>query len=366
MNRWRGTFIRDQVKALSQVHDVIVVYFKVDNSRLAPFRNYSWSAKESGNLKEYTVTVPKFFPIINQGKYLLCTYRFISRHIIKKVKIDVIHSHLSYPGGFLGTIIQKTKGIPNIITEHTWIKKYFRSFIHKLCVRYALKNCTCIAAVSQALKEDIEMYCTNQVMVVPNVVDTERFRLPDLKRKREERINLGILGGYSNYRKGLDILFKSAALIKNTNFTIHVGGDGSLLDSFKNLARELGVYDNCKFYGEILPENLVEFYSGLDIFVLASRDETFGVVIIEALCCGIPVIATKCGGPQEIITQDTGILVEKENPQQLAEAIELMSKNLDSYDRDVIRGYAIDKYSPDAFNESITRLYQSVLNRKTR
>ncbi len=172
-NKWRGTFIKDQAKALSEIHDVTVVYFTVDNNRLAPFTNFSFSKNITGNLTEYSVTVPRSFPVINQVKYLFVTYKFISDHILNKKKIDIIHSHLSYPAGFLGTIIYKIKRIPNVITEHTWIRKYFRSPIHKICVKYALNNCSLIIAVSNALKTDIQNFSTNSISVVPNVVDIE-------------------------------------------------------------------------------------------------------------------------------------------------------------------------------------------------
>jgi glycosyltransferase involved in cell wall biosynthesis len=142
---------------------------------------------------------------------------------------------------------------------------------------------------------------------------------------------------------------------------VHIGGDGIYLDKFKKQSEELGVNKKCKFYGEILSEDILKFYSSLDIYVLASRDETFGVVVVEAMSCGIPVIATKCGGPQEIITKETGVLVENENPEEIAKAIVYLSENLQLYDRDSIRKYAQEKYGQKTFEESITRLYQNVL-----
>jgi glycosyltransferase involved in cell wall biosynthesis len=164
-----------------------------------------------------------------------------------------------------------------------------------------------------------------------------------------------------NYRKGLDILIKSVSLLKDMDLIVHIGGDGILLEKFKTLSKESGVFEKCKFYGEILTEHIPDFYSRLDIFVLASRDETFGVVVVEAMASGLPVIATDCGGPKEIITRDTGLLVEKENPEELASAIKYMSENLHYYNKDSIRKYAEEKYGQKSFVESITHFYQVVL-----
>jgi glycosyltransferase involved in cell wall biosynthesis len=358
-HKWRGVFIQEQVKALSIKHDITVVYFKVDYSHFAPFSKYKFEKKTNGTITEYEVTINKSFPVINQLKYLLNTYRFIKEEILNKKPIDIIHSHLSYPAGFLGTIIQKRKKIPNILTEHTWIKKYFRSWIHKICVLYTLKNSTRIVSVSKALKDDINLFCKRGVLIIPNVVDVERFHIPGKEKKGT--LNIGILGGMGNYRKGLDILLKSVSLLKEMDLLVHIAGDGIYLDTFKKMSQDLGVCEKCKFYGELLPSDINNFYSVLDIFVLASRDETFGVVVVEAMACGLPVIATKCGGPEEIITFETGVLVEKENPEELARAIVCMSENIGSYNKDLIRKYAEEKYGRKAFVENATKLYQNVL-----
>jgi glycosyltransferase involved in cell wall biosynthesis len=358
-NKWRGVFVQEQVKALSIKHEVTVVYFKVDYSHFAPFSNYTFLKKQSGRITEYEVTISKSFPVITQAKYLSNTYRFIEKEILTQVKIDIIHSHFSYPAGFLGTIIQKRKRIPSIITEHTWIKKYFRSWIHKKCVLYALKNSSGVISVSIALKDDIALFCSRKVSVIPNVIEVDKFYLSE--KHDHKTLNIGILGGMGNYRKGLDILIKSVSLLKDMDLMVHIGGDGILLEKFKTLSKESGVFEKCKFYGEILTEDISGFYSRLDVFVLASRDETFGVVVVEAIASGLPVIATDCGGPKEIITRDTGLLVEKENPEELARAITYMSENLHLYNRDSIRKYAEEKFGQMSFVESVTHFYQDVL-----
>lgn len=361
-NKWRGIFIQEQVTSLSLRHNIIVAYFKVDYSYFAPFSDYSFLKKQNGKVIEYEVTINKSLPVINQLKYLSNTYRFINNEILKQNKIDIIHSHLSYPAGFLGTIIQKRKKIPNILTEHSWISKYFRSWIHKKCVLYALNNSTCILSVSKALKDDIRSFCNRNVIVIPNVIDVNKFCIPEAEKRGI--LNIGILGGMGNFRKGLDILLKSVSLLKQMDILVHIGGDGIYLDLFKKMSIELGVDKRCKFYGEILPSNVLDFYSNLDIYILASRDETFGVVVVEAMSCGLPIIATKCGGPEEIITKETGVLVEKENPEELAKAIVYISDNLELYDKELIRKYALEKYGQETFVKVISNLYNDVLARR--
>jgi glycosyltransferase involved in cell wall biosynthesis len=361
-HKWHGVFIQEQVRALIKMHNVFVVNFRVNYSHFSPFSRYLSEKTLNGRLTEYEVTINKSFPVINQLKYLSNTYKFINEEILKKTKIDIIHAHFSYPSGFLGTIIQKRKKIPSILTEHTWIKKYFRSWIHKKCVLYALNNSSGVIAVSNALREDILLYSNRSVFIAPNVIDVNKFFL--LEKKKGKILNLGILGGMGNYRKGLDILIKAVSKLKEMDFMVHIGGDGIYLEDFKKLSKESGVYEKCIFYGEISTDKLSDFYSRLDLFILASRDETFGVVMVEAMACGIPVIATDCGGPKEIITTSTGLLIKKENPEELTKAIIHMSENLNQFNPASIRKYVEGKFGQESFIKTISNLYDEILTVK--
>jgi glycosyltransferase involved in cell wall biosynthesis len=360
-NSWRGTFIREQARALSLKHIVTVVHFKVDYEHFAPFAPYNFFKTSTGIYTEYTFTVKKSFPVITQVNYLLKTYKFINKEIIPDLNPDIIHSHLSYPAGFLGTIIQRRKKIPNILTEHSRIKSYFRSWFHRKLIFFTVKNAACIISVSNSLKSEIVSLCPRPVHVIHNFADPEKFKI--LRSNHGTTVNLGFLGGLGNNNKGLDLLLQSVSLLQKSVYILHIGGNGVLLDHYKKLSRELNIEGICKFYGEISRDDIVNFYSGLDLFVLPSRYETFGIVLIEAMCCGLPVIATKCGGPQEIVTPETGILIEKNDVAELAEAIKNMSDNLNKYDNEAIRKYVGKKFGQSAFIENITALYKEVMNK---
>lgn len=359
-NTWRGTFVYDQAAALSKEHNVTVLFFKGDNSKISIAGKPEIKETKYGSVTVICLTIPRFLPVINQVKFLGTAYRFISRSILASQKIDIIHSHFSYPAGFLGVLLQKRKGIPHVITEHSWLHKHFRSHIHKLCVKYAVNNASVIIAVSSALKRDIERYTSGSVRVIHNTLDISRFRLKE--PVSDLMIRAGILGGYSNYRKGLDILIRAMAIQKRPDIEIHVGGDGILLDSFKKLAADLGVSDNFVFHGSIDPAKVPDFLSSLDFFVLPSRDETFGVVLIEALASGLPVIATKCGGPEEIIDSSTGLLIQVEDVQGLSESIRIMTTDLKNYIGKDIREKVNSAFGPQAFLKHINLIYTELVN----
>lgn len=358
---WRGIFIREQAGALAVRHEVTVLFTRVDYSSFAPFGDCSATRIRNGNLEEISLTIKRSFPVVSQLKYLLDTWRFIRKENRESgFSPDIIHSHLSYPAGFFGTFIARRLGIRSLLTEHSWIKKHFRSPVHRFCVKYALKHSNAVVAVSEALAADIRLYVKREILVIPNVVDTSKFVLR--QKATSDKLHFGLLGGMSNYRKGADILIRAAAIIKNKTIIFHIGGDGTLLPEFRKLASDLGIPENVVFHGKIIQDELQAFYSSLDCFVLASRDETFGVVAIEAMACGLPVIATRCGGPAEIISPGTGILIEKDDPAALADAIDYMAKNLASFNRPEIRNLAEKRYGREAFTMKMTSIYESLVS----
>lgn len=96
--------------------------------------------------------------------------------------------------------------------------------------------------------------------------------------------------------------------------------------------------------------------------VLPSIKETFGCVLIEAMACGKPVLATKSGGPNEFVNNNVGILVEPKNEKALEEGIDLIIKRYDTFDPEYIRKYVVDNYSYDIIGQKIRKVYDDILN----
>jgi glycosyltransferase involved in cell wall biosynthesis len=226
-------------------------------------------------------------------------------------------------------------------------------------VGWTLKNSSGVISVSSSLKEEIAKIRKREIKVIPNIVNSGLFetrRLTDIKK-----LNIGFLGALNNNNKGLDILIEACSGLDAGTFNLHIGGTGKLTDHYKALAKEHGIESNCIFHGEIIRSRIADFYSNLDIFVLPSRYETFGIVLIEAMACGIPVIATKCGGPLDIVTESTGLLIEKDNRDELANAIVRMADNMKFYNSETIRNYAREKFGEETIARQITGFYKEIL-----
>jgi glycosyltransferase involved in cell wall biosynthesis len=100
------------------------------------------------------------------------------------------------------------------------------------------------------------------------------------------------------------------------------------------------------------------------LLVLPSRSESFGSVLVEALACGTPVVATRCGGPEDIVADEVGVLVSKEDPEALAAALEHVLATRGSYDRARLRAHAVRHFSWDGIAGQYAQLYQDVLGQR--
>lgn len=359
-NTWKGIFFQEQAKALSKRHKIHVISVSVDYQSKISFCKYTFRNISKKNLIETRVKVARSFPIYNQLNYFITSF-FLIRNILKKEKIDIIHCHFAYPIGVLGFLLSKYFKVPYVITEHaSKFENRFKSIIHKMLTLKVLKKADKIIAVGNSLKKEIEKYITKPISVVPNVVNVSKFYS---KKRYTNNIDIGFLGALNGERKGLDILLKALSEVENNNYFLHVGGNGKLLSKYKDDSKNIGIYNKCIFYGVIAPEKVPDFFSKLDVFVLPSRKESFGVVVIEAMASGIPVIGTICGGPEEIITKETGLLIEKENIQELKNAIDFILKNLKLYNSKKIRNYVDEKFGTDIFVNKLTKIYQELIEK---
>jgi teichuronic acid biosynthesis glycosyltransferase TuaC len=142
---------------------------------------------------------------------------------------------------------------------------------------------------------------------------------------------------------------------------LRVGGDGSLRRRLKAKARRLGIAGRVVFTGSLGRADVLREMKRCDAFVLPSLVETFGVVLIEALACGKPVVATRSGGPEDIVTARNGLLVPPANATALAEALQRARTQFDQYEPMHIRTDCLDRFGREAFVARLRAVYDRVL-----
>jgi glycosyltransferase involved in cell wall biosynthesis len=160
----------------------------------------------------------------------------------------------------------------------------------------------------------------------------------------------------------MDILIQAfACAFKDMDVELIVVGDGIERPKLESLVISCGIESQVSFLGNLNREDVKIEMQRCDAFVLASRYETFGVVYIEALACGKPIIATSCGGPAMIVDEENGLLVPVEDIKALSEAMSYLFTHYDNYKPETIRKNCINKYSEEVIIGKISDIYNRSL-----
>jgi glycosyltransferase involved in cell wall biosynthesis len=285
---------------------------------------------------------------------------------------DIIYVFSSIWAGWPASIISKKHRIPLVISEHRgrfvdnnpYAGKLMKSF-YLPYLKDSFKIASRIITVSSSLQPTIQRIAgidKNKFFTIPNSVDTEFFK-PSIRSMAGNPFiffSLGVL----EYVKGMDILLKAFSQYLSSNgpdAELWIGGVGSLSDSLMNLVKELNIGSNIRFLGFLNRIQVSDIMRKADAFVLATRFEAFGVVFIEAMASGLPIIGTRSGGPEEIITPRTGIITDIDNVDQLAAAMKNIVNNYDKFDRKFIRNYAIENFSKDHIAKKHIELFNEVI-----
>ncbi|WP_215580192.1 glycosyltransferase family 4 protein [Bacillus mycoides] len=250
-------------------------------------------------------------PIINMGTiYKTCRF-------IKKNKIDVVHCHDTFSLKFAYLLKRITK-VKVVFTVHD--TKIYNEALNKYPVDMYI-------TISKTVYNVVNKYVPKEkIKLIYNGIDLEKFAgNRELRDKNKEVINIACVARIVPEKKGQDILIKALNILKSQygyyKFNCFFAGaaiDQKQIDGLKDLIVEYHLEENIEFLGNV--ENIEEFYGNIDIFVLPSRYEGFGLVVVEALAAGCAVVVSKLEGPLEIVkeNEEHGLYFEKENHQELA------------------------------------------------
>jgi glycosyltransferase involved in cell wall biosynthesis len=293
---------------------------------------------------------------------------------------DLIHVHgHPYLSSLIAAKIAKRYSKPLVLTQHNTFIEYnnFWDEIEKLndlaIGREVLKEAEKIIVVSNATKNYVLRLGADseKIRVLHNGVDVNRFR-PLTGVKDEMRKKLGISKDSSVvltvrrlvYKNGIDTLIESAkiAVKKNPRLFFLAVGKGPDFEKVKEKIEELGIQENFRLTGFISDEALPFYYNVADFFVLPSKSgEGLPLVALEAMACGLPVIATNVGGISEVMKEGYGKLVPPNSPDSLAEAILEFSHSELSTLKNDLRAIIEQKYSWDRNVEKLVEIYEELI-----
>lgn len=278
---------------------------------------------------------------------------------------DLVHAHNCLWAGAAAARLKADAGIPYCLTEHSSVFARGRvSDRDAPAIRDALRGADAVLSVSRALARSLEPYAASRTIeVVPNTVDTEIFRPPDAQVAGDGTYTVAAVAGLRPHKAiGCLIAAFAEAFGDDPRTRLLIAGDGperralgaqAALTAARRRVRLLGALHSREQVRELLWQ--------ADVLVVPSLVETFGVVLVEAMSTGLPVVATASGGPDEIVTRETGLLVPPGDVPALAGALRRMRAEPGRFVPEAIRAYAVERYDFGVVGARLAGIYRQVL-----
>lgn len=276
---------------------------------------------------------------------------------------EVINAHVHY-SALPAFWIPALKNTPVAVSEHSsvFLSKKGPGFFSGFLARYIFKRVKIILPVSRYLMDALSKYSGKTPMeVVQNTYDTALFNAKNragLKKKTKRLLFVGALVPV----KGVDILLRAFSLVTDTSTVLDIVGDGNKRREYEELALTLGVKDRVRFHGFLPKNEVASIMAKSDLFVLASRSETFGCVLMEAAGTGLPSVAVRVGGVSDVVNIVTGVLVPSDSPQAFAKEIDKMLPLLDKYKPEAVSAEAEARFSHKIVGKKLEAILKQLLN----
>jgi N-acetyl-alpha-D-glucosaminyl L-malate synthase BshA len=332
-----GIFIKERIKNLSSLCDVKLInpYPWIPRFRL--FRK--WIIPHIQKQNNIEIYHPKYIPLpgsfFNFIKGIWC-FIFIRSEVEKlnkKFNFDIIHAHRIFPEGFASVLLGESCKKPVVVTIHgSDINFLTKNLIIKRMIVFALNRANKIIVVSERLKKRIlEMRIPEKkIEVLLNAVDTDKFKL---QNKIDARRKLGLpldkkiilfVGNFVDVKNPLSLIEISHRLRerRKKDFLLIMIGDGYLKNEIKNKINAYSIQELIFLVGPRPHEEIPLWMAAADFLVLPSRNEGMPTVLLEAMACGLPIVATRVGGIPEVINDgENGILIDSNNIRELERSI---------------------------------------------
>lgn len=369
-----GVFFRDQARALVEKgHKVGVISVKLRSLRTI-FKSAKDESEQPFEVDEGILTYRDYvwklvsrLPYVKYWLWRLGANRILKRYIAEQGLPDIIHAHSAIYGGKVAAEWGERFGIAVVLTEHSsrFANHRYKKWQLDLA-RAAATGADARIAVSPPLGEVLGRQLGHEVgpwRWIPNMV-ASRFSDTNVKKPRREGQPPRLLNlARMHENKGHEDLLKAfaKAFPAPSQVELWLGGDGRTRQQLEEKTLALGVSDRVRFLGQVTPADVPSLLAEVDMFVFASHYETFGVVVAEALTVGVPVVSTRCGGPEYIIQDGDGALVERRSADALARVMKEQLAQLSSFDRVAIRERALARFSGSAVAGQLETVYQQIL-----
>ena len=369
-----GSFFLEQARALQQKgHKVTILY--CDTYSIKCVKDwFAYSEEKSEIIEGIQIYRNRCFCPLKHGieghrEAFANGIQKLYDQYMKGNKPDIIHAHCCVWAGYAAMKLSEQIGIPYVVTEHATLFQLHRDEISEKndkVIRKIFQKAARVICVSGAFAKLIESYRPD-IDVVGNVVNCDAFvpRADSEKHRGIRFLTVCYMEEEAQlYKKGIDILIQAWTEVvkKYTDVKLAIGGGGSAKTKVEQWVEEHGISKYVEFTGALDRKQVIQEMQSCDCFVLPSRYETFGVVYIEAMACGKPVIAVANGGPDDFVKPFNGFLIEpdvKELVQAFYEMIGHLTRG-NYYQEEKISNYIKSKFSYEAIAEQLEAIYNSI------
>jgi glycosyltransferase involved in cell wall biosynthesis len=358
-NDWVGVFVVDYIKSVIPNCIPLVFYSRLvgDNQDIKQevfgndFDVFRWSYKKQVS------------SLLKPLYYLLWFSKTVNQIVSLKKEIDIIHAHGAILNGSVAYLLSKQLKVPFVISEHTGpFSKISDSFVKKNWAKFILNRADNVFAVSNHLKKEMIAIGIKEanVTVSFNPVDTNLFKCkPNLSRVK----NMLFVSRLEPFKGGLRTLKAFHKLEgKRDNWHLTICGDGPEKDAIIQYVDEFQL-GNCVTIKGVLtkPEYVKELHNS-SFLVFPSLHESFGLIPVEAMTCGLPVITTNSTAMPEYINTQNGILLNSSSVKEISEVMIDMMKNISNYESTIISKNMITRFGIDNFGKMLIENYKTAIN----
>jgi glycosyltransferase involved in cell wall biosynthesis len=356
-----GVFEFDQAKALEK-NGVQVTFLAADLRSIRRKRKLGICSGVTDGVVWHVFNIPLgAVPKRIQHAVMTWALKVLYRRFITGHTPDVIHAHFPGPA-YSAVALSEMEHIPLVVTEHS-------SKLNKPDVKaellqeahYAYSKATAVIAVGKGLAQRIEQRTGIHCVVIPNVMGETLF-YQTVKQPHQGEFRFVYTGNLLERKRPVLLVEAFSQVAKaHPQARLSIIGDGSLKEELETKIRDLQLQNLVTMHGRLPRHKIADVYGQCDCFVLPSENETFGVVYIEALAAGLPVIATACGGPEDFVTPELGIVIPVDDRPALVDAMNTMVETAGQYDSKKLSAAVYKKFSDQAVASKLLQVYASVL-----
>ena len=367
---FEGDFIQRHAKAAAICNDIHVLRVVNDDNGIVT-NDIKTEITNSPGLTEEIIYIKKnvsfFGKLTHLMRWLNIHKKAIKNYIAQQGNPEIVHVHVPVKAGLLALWMKRNYGIPYIVTEHLGIyndkveegKYVGRPAWFKSASKKIFSKASSFLTVSRFLGDGVNNLVTpTKYTVIPNTVDIRLFFLKEKPTSKLRFIHVSNMVPLKN----VDGILEAAKILQKEKVYFELVLVGPHPPAMQKMIETNGLQVNVSFRGEVPYNKVAEEMQKANALILFSDIENSPCVIGEALCCGLPVIATNVGGIPELVDNNNGLLTEPKNAKALAATMKEMMMNYKRYNRSKISAQATATFSYEVIGKMFDEVYESIVN----